>query len=181
MNKKPIKKTNPLEKLALFLVLLVAINLGIIVLLQTQAKTIVLLKDQLRQLEKDQQIVASSEEIYATYEQDIDRILNVFPNEETVLDFLQTLERLTKEVSVDSTIRFASLNPMPETDKLFLLFNISLRTNRELFDIFLERLETLPYMTRIISTQVNFADGDVNNVDAMIVLKLYVQNPFTTK
>ena len=149
--------------------------------LHTESKTIVLLKEQLRQVENDQKILTSSEQIYAQYEQDIDAILNVFPNEETVLDFLQRLEKLTKDTSDDSTVRFASLNPLPDGDKLFLLFNISLKTDTARLDQFLDSLEHLPYMTRVIGLSTTFPDLSPQKVDASVSLKLYVKNPFSTK
>ena len=181
MQKKPAKKTSPIEKLALGLFLVIAINIGALVLINTQQKTIMLLKKQHSQLVNDQKIITSSEEIYQQYENDIDTILSVFPDETTVLDFIQKLEVLSKQYSEVSSVRLSARDPLPEGDKLFLLFNVNLKTDKDRLDIFLEELETLPYMTRMLSLDVRFPEKELQKVDASFVLKLYVKNPFTAK
>lgn len=168
------------EKLALALGLLIVVNIGILVMLQNQVKTIRLLKNQRVQLQNDRKIIASTEELYSQYEDDIDTILQVFPDESTVLDFIQTLERLSRDYASDSSVRLSSKDPLPESDKLFLLFNIIVKTNTEQFVAFLGELERLPYMTRTIAITTNITDAE-EQIDANISLKLYVKNPFTAK
>lgn len=179
MKKK--QQSSPLEKLSLFLVLLIVINIGILVLLQNQVKTIALLKEQRIQLQTDQKIIASSEAIYIEYENDIDTILSVFPDESSVLDFIQTMERLLREYGSQSSVRLSSKDPLPEGDKLFLLFNLTFTTDINRFVSLLEQLESLPYMTRTLSITTQFSDSEEQQLNVTIPLKLYVKNPFTAK
>lgn len=172
------KKKSSIERSVIFLVIIVVVNIGIMFMLLNQAKTISLLQEQQQQLVQDQRILNSSEEIYAQYEGQIEKILNVFPDEETVLDFLQTLETLSKEHSTEYSVRFASRSPLPESDKLFLLFTVSLKTDKAQLDAFLDSLEALPYMTRVLTMNVAFPDPLSQAVDATLTLKLYVKNPF---
>lgn len=179
MNKQ--KQMSTIEKAGLLLLVLIALNIGTMVLLTSQSKTITLLKEQKRQLESDQKILSSSDQIYSQYENQIEKIFAVFPDEESVLSFLQTFEELTKAYSTESSVRFASLNPLPEGDKLFLLFSVSLKSDRQRLNQLLDKLETLPYMTRVLNLNVIFSDPELNNVDASFTLKLYVKNPFTVQ
>lgn len=179
--KHPPKSTSTIERLGLFILLIVVINIGLMVLMQTQAKTVSLLKDQQKQLEQDQRIVSSSEQIYSQYENDIQKILDVFPNDETVLDFLQMFEKLTKDNSEESTVKLASPDPLPEGDQLFLLFSITMKTDNTRLDEFLDALETMPYITRILSMNVVFSQANADEINASLALKLYVKNPFSAK
>lgn len=179
-NKKTFdkKKSSSIERAVIVLVLIVVINIGIMYMLLNQSKTITLLQEQQQQLTQDQRILSSSEEIYAQYEGQIEKILRVFPDEETVLDFLQTLETLSKTHSTEYTVKFASRSPLPESDKLFLLFTITLKTDKTQLDAFLDALENLPYMTRVLTMNAAFPDPASQAVDAALTLKLYVKNPF---
>jgi hypothetical protein len=181
MQKKPAKKTSVIEKLAIGLLLVIAVNIGALVLINTQQKTILLLKKQYTQLVNDQKIITSSEAIYQQYEKDIDTILSVFPDETTVLDFIQKLEVLSKQYAESSSVRLSARDPLPEGDKLFLLFNLTLKTDKDRLDEFMEELENLPYMTRTLSVDVRFPEKQLQKVDATFSIKLYVKNPFTAK
>jgi len=156
------------------------INAGLLFFLQSQAKTIKLLKEQKVQLEQDQKIINSSEEIYNTYKDDIEEISQVFPSEEDVLIFLQTLEDVSKKYSEDAIARFASASPQAEGDKLFLLFRLTMKTDKENLSKFLKEMESLPYMTRVLTISMSFPDGIEEKISSTINLKLYVKNPFSS-
>ncbi len=134
-----------IERYILAVIGVIVINIGLLFFLRVQVKTIRLLQDQKIQLQQDLKIVNSSEEIYNKYKNDIEEISNVFPSEEEVLTFLQTLENLTKQYSDDSVVKFASLSPQPDGDMLFLLFSISMRTDKDRLNAYLTQLEKLPY------------------------------------
>jgi len=170
-----------IERYIVVLIVVLCINIGILFMLRTQVKVIGLLQGQLVQLQQDQQILASAEQIYQTYKDDIDTITSIFPDEETVLAFLQMLESLAQGYSESSMVRFITFSPLPENDKLFLLFNISMRTDIDRLTSFLTKLETLPYMTRLTDITVTWVDPKTGIIDAGMKLKLYVKNPFTAK
>lgn len=187
MEKTPEKKKKPetirdlIEKWSLVIMLILVGHLGALVLIKTQVKEVQLLKDQKQQLADDQKLLSSAEQIYTKYKDDFPLLESVFPDEETVLPFLQTLEKLTREYSEDGVVRFASLSPLPENDKLFLLFTLSLHTDTQRFSDFLIQLENLPYLTRVLSYTLNWSDQKKQLVDATVQLKVYVKNPFTKK
>lgn len=158
----------------------IVINIGLLFFLRVQVGTIKLLKDQKIQLENDLKIVNSSEEIYNKYKNDIDEISSVFPSEEEVLFFLQTLDDLSKKYSDDALARFASTTPQPEGDMLYLLFNVSMKTDAIRLQSFLQELEKLPYMTRVLTISMSLPDGTQGKVNVTLNIKLYVKNPFST-
>lgn len=178
--KKVITLERSIERLIVILVVLVLLDFSLLFFLRTQVKTIGLLKEQRLQLEQDQRIINSAEEIYQQYKDDIEAISEVFPGEEDVLAFLQQLETLAKQLSDDSVVKFASLSPQEEGDQLFLLFTINLKTDMQRLTTLMRELEVLPYMTRVLAVSVNFPDKISGKIDASLKLKLYVQNPFST-
>ena len=180
MTKKTTASTNPIELGAIILVFIVIVNLGALFFLTTLVKTIVLLKQQQKDLQQDLKIVNSSEQIYQKYKDNIQLILDVFPTETKVIEVLQTLETLSKNYSDDSAVKFASLSPQPEGDNLYLLFTIVLTTDAQRLSAFFDKLETLPYLTRILSVSINYPETIKGKINASMQLKLYVQNPFSS-
>ena len=179
------KKAQSLERsierlIVVFLVLLV-INFGVVFFLRSQVTVIGLLNEQLLQLQQDQRILSSAEQIYQTYKDNITTINAVFPDEETVLDFLQTLETMAKNTSDESAVKFASFSPQPEGDKLFLVFTVNQTTDVDRLSSFLSQLEKLPYMTHILSLSITWADQKKGTINVTMQLKLYVKSPFSSK
>lgn len=170
-----------IERFVIVLVILLGINIGLLYFLRSQVKVISLLQGQLVQLRQDQQILSSAEQIYQTYKNDIDTITSVFPDEATVLVFLQTLEDLAKSESETAVVKFATFSPQQQGDKLFLLFTINMRTDLPRLTSFLSQLEALPYMTRLFDMSVTWIDPKKGVIDSSMKLKLYVKNPFATK
>lgn len=179
--KKPATMHDLLERWLLIIALILVGHFGVIVLLNTQVKEIKLLREQKVQLESDQKVLTNAEQVYNQYKDDFPLLESVFPDEETILPFLQNLERLTREYSDDGVVKFGSLNPLPEGDKLFLLFSISMRTDANRFIAFLQQLEELPFLTRMLSYTVNWSDQKKQTMDVSVSLKVYVKNPFNTK
>jgi Tfp pilus assembly protein PilN len=169
------------EKWSLIIILIIVGHFGVLVLLNTQIKEIKLLKEQKEQLTQDQQLLSSGEQIYAQYKESFPILESVFPDEESVLIFLQSLEKLTRESGENGVVKFASLSPLPENDKLFLLFTIYLHTDTTRFEGFLTQLEELPYLTRVLSYTIQWSDQKKQLIDATVKLKVYVKNPFTKK
>lgn len=178
---KPVKKNSSVEQLVLILAGLVVINIVMLYFLSTQVKTIRLLRIQRTQLEQDLKIINSAEQIYQSYKDDIEVISEVFPNEESVLVFLQTLETLSKKYGTESLVKFSPPTPQPEGDSLYLLFTVNMQTTSEQLPEFLKAIEKLPYMTRLLTLNVSLPDGGRGNVSASMRLKVYVKNPFNTK
>ena len=181
MNKKLSSLPPSIEHFLIALAGIVVVNIGLLVFLNTQVKVISLLQDQEKQLQQDQKIINSSEEIYNKYKNDIAAISDVFPNEEKVLPFLQLMENLAKKYSDDSAVKFASLSPQPEGDNLYLLFSIGMKTDPSRLSDFLTELESLPYMTRVLTISMSLPDGISGKVNVTINLKLYVKNPFSAE
>jgi Tfp pilus assembly protein PilO len=177
---KPVKKSNPVESLVLVLGGVVVLTLALLYFLSTQVKTVKLLREQKTQLEQDLKIINSAEQIYESYKDDIAVISEVFPNEESVLVFLQTLESLSKKYSTESLVKFSPPTPQAEGDSLYLLFSIVMQTTSDQLPEFLKAIEQLPYMTRLLTLNVSLPEGGKGNIAASMRIKVYVKNPFST-
>jgi hypothetical protein len=169
--------------LILFSVLssLFVLNFLFLFFIQNENKTIKLLKSELRVLEQNQKIINSSREITATYSKEVELISEVFPNEETIPKFIGILENLIKGYADEYSFKFNAVAPVKEQEKFYLPLTITMKTDYQRLLLFLEKLETLPYMTHVTSIFSKNPDGFTNKSEIIIGLKLYVQNPFSSK
>jgi len=157
----------------------VVVNGLFLFLSYSSARSIRLLESQVSQLEEEEKVIAASEQLYEQYQDEITTVANVFPNEETIPQFIQSLEGLIREYTDVYTVKFNSLTPLVEQEKLFLIMTVTMNTDLSRFVQFLEGLEAYPYMTHITSVTVKTPDGFSGVSEISITLKIYVQNPFT--
>lgn len=163
------------------LVTLLLLNILFLLLISNERKTVMLLKTQLAQLEQDSAILASSEEVSQTYTEEAELLSKVFPNEETILQFLQSLESITRESSDEYSVKFTSFNPLAEQDKLYLVLSVFMRSDRVRFLNYLSLVEQLPYMTQVTNMVTQTPDGLDGKIEVSLIMKVYVQNPFAAK
>lgn len=187
-DKQKIKLSSSVNKTNKALIVMIALlvsgflgNLLFLLLVKGEAKTILLTKNELIELEKQEQIIQSSQELYRTYQSEIEVISSVFPDEESVTLFIQLLEKQLRTVSDTYTLKFNSQLPVKEKEKLYLPLTIIMRTDLSRLSRFFEELEKMPYMTQLVSISAKTPDGFTKTGEVSLVLKVYVQNPFTTQ
>ncbi|MBI4065308.1 hypothetical protein HY409_02980 [Candidatus Gottesmanbacteria bacterium] len=173
------QKTNPVTILACISFALVVLLPSLLYFISSETKTIALMRQEKQALEGDRQILVSAQDIYDTYKKEIQVIANVFPNEETIPRFLQLLEENVRDISESYSVKFSSLTPLVEQEKLYLLLIITMKTDLPRLEKFLTSLERLPFMTHIISINGKTPDSFTGNQELSIGIKVYVQNPFT--
>jgi hypothetical protein len=179
-----VKKKQAFNPITIYVgvgLLLVILNIVFVIFAGNEAKTITLLKQELKNVEQQQQIIASAQEIHGKYENEIDTINGVFPNEETITLFIQKLEETIRSTTDQYTFKFSSVTPLKEQDKLFLPLQITVKTDLSHFIAFLAEIEKLPYMTHITSMNGKLPDSFNKTGEMSINLKVYVQDPFTTR
>lgn len=181
MESKKQQQINPITMLALMCILIMVINFLFLLLSRNSASTITLLNKELVILDQEQRIISRSADVYDQYKDDIDIVSSVFPSSETILTFIETLEKVSQQISPSSTVKFNSLTPLRDGDSSYLLLTISLKTDIEGLTKFLDEIELLPYMTHVTSINANTPDGFVRPSDIAVGLKVYVQDPFSTK
>jgi hypothetical protein len=175
----PHKKDRSVLWLTTGIVLIVFVNCLFLLLASSSAKAVRLLEEQVTQLEEEARIVRASEQLYQDYQDEVRIVSDVFPTEATIPQFIQSLEGLIRPYSESYAVRFNSLTPLTEQERLFLLLTITVHTDLTRLIGLLEELETLPYMTHITSMNVKTPDGFSGISEVSITLKVYVQNPFT--
>jgi hypothetical protein len=70
---------------------------------------------------------------------------------------------------------------MAESDKLFLLMTINIKTDFPKLLNFLGRLEQMPYMMHITGIVAKSPGGILGKGEYSLGMKVYVQNPFKSK
>ncbi|MEK7165700.1 MAG: hypothetical protein AAB874_02750 [Patescibacteria group bacterium] len=179
-NLKPTR-TNIITILITFNVALVIIDILFMTFIVNESKTVALLKNQLTDVTKQQQIIASAQNISETYTEEIGAISNVFPNEETITGFIKIFEDELRAVSSEYTFRFNAANPLVEGDKLFLPLTVTLKSDLSQLTVFLQKIEQLPFLLHIVTINTRTSEGFSQTSEVTLVMKLYVQNPFSTK
>jgi hypothetical protein len=172
---------NPAMIWAGLLISVIIINCIFIFLTQSEFKTIKNMQSELNSLNQQKSIISAADEINQQYKNEIVVISKVFPNEQSIPQFIQTLEGVIKDSSDSSDpIKFNSLTPIPEGDKQFLLMTLSMKTDLPKLASFLARVEELPYMTHITGISAKSPGGFTGKGDILIGMKIYVQNPFNS-
>jgi hypothetical protein len=178
--KKTDIKVNTITIWIGLLITLIALDVLFIFLAKNEVQTINLDNKELKILEQDQRIISASSEITNKYHKEIDAISGVFPDEENIPIFIQTLENLIKNTTDEYSFKFSSLTPVADQDKLFLLLSITMKTDMMHFQSFLENLEKFPYMIHITGISEKTPTGFNEKGEISLGLKLYVQNPFSS-
>lgn len=180
---KPEKKPliNSIVILIAGVIIAVALNILFIVITQNEVMTTQLLKNEANNLTQDEQIVRSAADLETKYKSEIEKITEVLPTEETLPQFIKTLDEELKVKADDKSFKFTTDKPIKQQDRQFLLLQIFLKTDLKRLLEFLADLEKMPYLTHIDELDVRSPDGFVNVSDVVITLKLYVQSPFNSK
>jgi hypothetical protein len=158
---------------------LVVINFIFVYLAMSEVKTIGLMRNELITLNQQKAIISAASAINSQYKDEISAISQVFPNEETIPQFIQILENDIKSSSDSySPIKFNSLTPIAEGDNQFLLMTITMNTDLPKLVQFLQTVEKLPYMMHVTGISVKTPSGFTGKGEILIGMKVYVQNPF---
>lgn len=160
---------------------LIVVNLLVLLFISSTTKTANLLRSEMQSLEQNERLTTSSQTTLNEYADEIDTISQVFPDETTFPVFIQIMENLLRSYTDEYALRFTSVTPIKEQDKLVILLSITLKTDQGRLQQYFGELEKLPYMTHITNivgkTPTNFSDvGEIT-----LTLKVYVQNPFNTQ
>lgn len=157
------------------------LNLLFLLLIQSSTNNIKLLRRELSTLEQNQRIIQTAQEVYIAHGEDVSLLSQVFPTEANLPNFLAELENVIGGSLAGYTIKFNSIGPIPEAEKLYLLLTLSGKGSNNQLDELLLNLEKLPYMTHIISLEEKTENGLTGVGEITLLLKIYVQNPFVGK
>jgi len=161
--------------------ILAGLNIAFLLFVINSARTVTLLQQEASALQEDQKMVSSSQDLYQTYVKEIEVITDVFPDEETIPNFIQSFESLIRPYTDEYNVRFVSLTPLVEQEKLYLLLTVIMKTDFIRFTNFLDALEKFPYMTHITSMSTKTPEGFTGKSEYAFGLKIYVKNPFSTE
>ena len=162
------------------LTIAIGINFGLYYLNRGKIKQLSAIRQQLAVVEQNTKNVQNTESFLTNQVEQIQLVLDALPNEDTLIDFVQTLETVASQSSRNSSLEFNALAPKGKDSK-YIPFVIKMSTDSPNFIDFLSKLEKLPYLvqvTDIKSTKIN-QDSDV--WDFNISARVYVQDPFQVK
>jgi hypothetical protein len=148
-------------------------------LVTSEAQGITLLRGEHQSLQNDVVIADTGRAIFDKYKDKIDIITHTFPDEGSMPEFVQQFEGILKSNSDSYTFKLNSLNPIPESDRLVLLFSVGLKTDTKRFFTLLKEVTQLPYITRITTAGAKIPEGQNKSGEYFFGVKIYVKNPFS--
>lgn len=170
---------NTLSVWAGITVMFVIVNVLLLWFVDSTSKTFTLLQKEIIDLRRQEKLIASAKNLTTTYQKEIALISAVFPEEKTIPQFIKVLENHVASYSSEYSVKFNATTPLKEQDRLFLPLTITMRVDLVALTEFLAGLETLPYMTHVISINTKSPDGILNKSEIIIMLKAYVKDPFS--
>ncbi len=159
---------------------LCVLNLFFLYMSGESIKTLKKERAQVQTMEEQKRIIDESSKLIAQYADQIDVIARAFPDDDTILAFIQYTESVLKVTSDEYKIDI-SPQSTPEGDRNFLKISIFMKSDITRLSNFMKAFEKEPYMTHIGIIAAQSPDGFLAKSDFTIQLKLYVQNTFTTR
>jgi hypothetical protein len=171
------KKISRFQALTLTLTILCVIaNLFFIISTQKKIKLIDSNRQVAAALKSKNQDAINTDEYLNTHQADIVKLLRVLPDENRFVDFVSTVESISKAHANNSTLEFASSTPLGAEGGKYIPFNIKLTTDTANLKEILVGIEKIPYLVEV--TNVQFIATSDNLYDMTIGAKVYVQEPF---
>ncbi len=168
----------------LLLVAGVIVMLGIVVsstmllLSSQQVKKIDTLKTELASLQSSQQTNEGLQRYIQENLDPINELVQVFPSETTIIDFVTSMEALIASVDPDGSMNFSTLDPVKQKTELVIPFTLNVSaTHAQVLDL-LKRIETMPYIIAITTVESRLPQGLSGQGEFTIGGSVYVQDPF---
>lgn len=111
-------------------------------------------------------------------EEGIQQIHSALPNEDTIADFVSTIEDLLSLSEIEGDFHFSAIVPSKANNQLSIPFLIKMNTTIPKFLSFMRQLEKMPYIIQVTSVNINTPQGIGGGVEASIGATIYVQDPF---
>lgn len=152
---------------------------AILLLMATeQVKKIDTLKTELNSLQSSQQTNQGLQSFVQTNLDEINKLVQVFPSETTIIDFVSSIEGLITEIDPDGEMNFSTLDPVKQKTELVIPFSMQLMaTNVQILEM-LKNIETLPYIISITKVDSRLPQGLQGQGEFTIGGIVYVQDPF---
>ncbi len=148
-------------------------------LVTSVASGITLLRGERVSLQNDVAIADTGRALFEQYADKINLINHAFPDEGSMPEFVQAFEGILKKNSDSYTFKLNSLQPIPESGRLVLLFSVGLKTDAQRFFTLLSEVTRLPYITRITTAGAKIPEGPSKPGEYFFGVKIYVKNPFS--
>lgn len=144
-----------------------------------QAKKYVSLKQNAIALQQSKE---DSEDLHglANREQEgLQLIDDAFPDETTILGVIQYLETIVQQYDEAGLVRFSGNTPVKTNNELSISLNMKFAATPSDMLEFVRQLERVPYIIEIVSLEMKSPQGISNPGQAVIGVRLYVQDPFS--
>lgn len=128
-----------------------------------------------------QQSVTGTASLISFVQSNLDQlklILDIFPDEATIIETLQTLEVLVHAFDLDGKVNFSSATPVLRSNQLEIPVQIHLRTTPYNSLNLLRQLERTPYIIEIINYELKASPTSSAAAEVDLGVVLYVQDPF---
>lgn len=185
---------NPSKKIYISLIIFGLLSIGLIVLvvvpiwrsINKDAESFISYKNQLSGTENQIKSLEKFEELYQTYQANLDKIDTLFVDAEVPINFLAFLERTGQNCQISIKVSSATLKKGSDGSWSILDFQISSYGALPNFLIFLEKLENSDYLIEIDNLSIKklsekelglkgFETLSSSDINATFLLKVFVK------
>lgn len=159
--------------------LLLVINWLLLTVLSAQRKQLIESKRTIARLKEENASVAQTVGFLSDNTEALSLLAKSVPNEDRFLNFVTSVEKVTREFSSDPLLRFGSTVPIKDKTNLYVPFSLSLTASPEQVSPFLRRFERLPYLTQIMALDIKENKGATESSTLQLSARVYVENPFS--
>jgi len=160
---------------ATILVFIVLIILPIFQGIKKSSQDFIFQKTLLKMYEVRDKSFSSLQSLYQKYQSDIKKIDGLFVKTEMPVDFIEFLEENASSSSLKININLASPQKSKEFPWQSLGFRLSLSGSFPDFLKFLEKLESAPYLIKIISLDINNLLQEENKIKGNLLINVYAK------
>lgn len=127
---------------------------------------------------QDQAVSVNQASTFLNTQQDTIELLNdTFPNEATLIEFIQVIEALSVERASRHELRLSAQAPKGEGAQPYLPFTLSLSTDADNMYTLLTQLEKLPFLVEVVSMKGIQSDSS-GIINYELQARVFVRDPF---
>lgn len=128
-----------------------------------------------------QESVSGTESLIGYVSKNLDSlklILDIFPDELTIIETVQILESLVQTYDANAKVKFSSLTPVAKNNQLYIPLQLNLHTTPYNSINLLRQLERLPYVVEVTNYETKVPSAASSAAEINLGVVLYVQDPF---
>ncbi len=163
----------------LVMIVLIVVNWFVLSIVGRQKNQLIESKRTIARLKEENTSIAQTLAFLSSNTEVFTQLSRSVPDEERFLHFVTSVESIAKEYAANPSLRFGSTVPLKDKNNLYIPFSLSLTISQQQITPFLRRFERLPYITQIITVDIEKDRTASDSSEMQVSARIYVENPFS--